>query len=196
MEDAATRRPLTPCRLLEPDRSGRLWGRRGPRQDWCPTPPAAASACRACLTRRQTSRPGWRHSRCMGVAARVPGSRRPSIALARWTESRNQGSPQLLEDTTFPNCGGSKGARSHRRQGRPRAPRLAATTVWGRPACQCCNTSTTSITWNCLLAIRPPSCRHDFERVPMGQRTAATNRHAALVDTAQVGNYVTDVAAR
>jgi len=30
----------------------------------------------------------------------------------------------------------------------------------------------------------------------MGQRTAATNRHAALVDTAQVGNYVTDVAAR
>ena len=26
----------------------------------------------------------------------------------------------------------------------------------------------------------------------MGQRTAATNRHAALVDTAPVGNYVTD----
>jgi len=26
----------------------------------------------------------------------------------------------------------------------------------------------------------------------MGQRTAATNRHAALVDTAQVGHYVTD----
>ncbi len=39
----------------------------------------------------------------------------------------------------------------------------------GRPACQCCNTSTTSVTWNCLLAIRPPSCRHDFKRVPMGQ---------------------------
>ncbi len=34
-------------------------------------------------------------------------------------------------------------------------PRLAATTVFGRPACQCANTSTTSITWNCLLAIRP-----------------------------------------
>jgi len=34
-------------------------------------------------------------------------------------------------------------------------PRLTATTVFGRPACQCANTSTTSITWNCLLAIRP-----------------------------------------
>ena len=188
--------PLTPCRLLEPDRSGRLWGRRGPRQDWCPTPPAAASACRACLTRRQTSRPGWRHSRCMGVAARVPGSRRPSVALARWTESRNQGSPQLLEDTTFPNCGGSKGARSHRRQGRPRAPRLAATTVLGRPACQCCNTSTTSVTWNCLLAIRPPGPRVDTTSSGCLWDSPRGHRAGRELRDRRPGNYVTDVAAR
>src|SRR5438105_2195701 len=31
-------------------------------------------------------------------------------------------------------------------------PRLDATTDFGRPACQCCRTSTTSITSNCLLA--------------------------------------------
>lgn len=32
-------------------------------------------------------------------------------------------------------------------------PKLDATTDFGRPACQCCRTSTTSITSNCLLAI-------------------------------------------
>lgn len=40
-------------------------------------------------------------------------------------------------------------------------------TVFGRPACPRCNTSTTLTTWNCLLGIRPAlASKYDLEQVP------------------------------
>ena len=48
-------------------------------------------------------------------------------------------------------------------------PKLADNTSFGRPACQCCKISTTSITWNVLLAIRPaPDPATRTRRAPAG----------------------------
>jgi hypothetical protein len=45
-------------------------------------------------------------------------------------------------------------------------PKLAATSVGRRPACQFCVISTTSITSNALLAIEPRSTRRRARRLP------------------------------
>src|SRR3954452_12816119 len=60
-------------------------------------------------------------------------------------------------------------------------PKLAATTVAGRPACQCCKISTTSITSNALLAIEPRSPRGRARRLP-GQGTERVDPHPAVTD--------------
>jgi hypothetical protein len=71
-------------------------------------------------------------------------------------------------------------------------PKLAATTTFGRPACQCCNTSITSIISNALLAITPrsPRRRGGSTEHKEPNRGPTPPRPLGKYVNGEVGNYV------
>lgn len=72
-------------------------------------------------------------------------------------------------------------------------PKLADSTSFGRPACQCCKISTTSIIWNVLLAIRPALVIADSDEQVLSvdsEPPAATRPATRELRERPVGNYV------
>ena len=127
-------------------------------------------------------------SRCTSITANVKLRALASTNSGNHSRTRTPQSSRLIVRSPGTNPSASAFATYLRTVPRS-TPKLAPTSALGRPACQCCKISTTSITSNVLLAINPSLASKTSQDLH-GQGTELRDPQAPSTTTPEPVEYV------